>query len=252
MSERMIPVSAVQALSDELWTMVRVAGQASVDSQDSIRAQADAQFAGYCAKWAGTLDALIATAQQNAASESQVGCEGQDGLLRVHSAAETCDVCKPLPDAAASAREQEIRARWQRVNERHDPDSELHHTSRDVLFVLDHLRALRESTDLLRSQLATALERERKAQEERDAFRDEANAIRRNYLTETTDLAKRADKAESRLSSLREAMTVLVTEYNRWKNTTDIQNQGSMEWWVKDEIAEAERLLRDSEEGERR
>jgi hypothetical protein len=48
------------------------------------------------------------------------------------------------PRSAETARAQAIRARWQAVLDRYDPDSELHHTAREMLWLLDQLRAAQE------------------------------------------------------------------------------------------------------------
>ncbi len=41
-------------------------------------------------------------AEPQALTATKVGCEGEDGLLRIHSDAETCDVCLPKSTAAQS------------------------------------------------------------------------------------------------------------------------------------------------------
>ena len=43
--------------------------------------------------------AALTREQREGAPERKVGCEGSDGLLRVHAESETCDVCKPQQEA---------------------------------------------------------------------------------------------------------------------------------------------------------
>lgn len=63
----------------------------------------------------------------------------------------------------------------------------------------------------LRERVATLLAAKAQAEAERDAFRDEANSIRRNYLRETKELAERVDTLEASyiqlVSALREKVT---------------------------------------------
>ena len=45
------------------------------------------------------IQAALTREQREGAPERKVGCEGSDGLLRVHAESETCDVCKPQQEA---------------------------------------------------------------------------------------------------------------------------------------------------------
>ena len=49
----------LEKLADEMDSMARVAGQASVESLDMMAAQADARFAEHCTKWAKSLRASL-------------------------------------------------------------------------------------------------------------------------------------------------------------------------------------------------
>jgi hypothetical protein len=51
------------------------------------------------------------------------------------------------------------------------------------------------------------------AERERDAFKQEANDLRRNYLRETKELAARADAAEAQLAKAREALDAVPTNW---------------------------------------
>lgn len=66
-------------------------------------------------------------------------------------------------------------------------------------------------------------EKYREAKTERDAFRDEANTLRRNYVLETRDLAERADKAELALAEVSRRLAELERQIAEKEADKDIR-----------------------------
>lgn len=85
-----IDIEAVEKMADDLYNR----------GYRDARREKDQDARG-CDEWQVVVDALAAPVSAGQAGQvAQVGCEGDDGLLRIHSESETCDVCTAESAAA--------------------------------------------------------------------------------------------------------------------------------------------------------